>query len=228
MNTKLMIFAGLMVAMALGASAQDRLLLVNPTNSSIRKVSSIQVTNGVIVTPQCVTSGAVNGTNAGPGVVGQVVKLNASGVVDSTLLGSSAWQTNVNMQAFVAFTTTTWTNLLVVTPSKTNGTVFVVARATCAEVDASSALKTVRTQLLRVDGLTTNVVGGAMGTLADVPSTGVTPVITGLFSLTNSPTTFILQGWASNGDGVDGWIGTNTVVNGVSVENGTSMSILGF
>ena len=114
------------------ASAGDRLLSVNPTNAAKTRISSIEVVSGQVVTSNSISSGAVAGTNAGPGSAGQVVKLNNSGLVDSTLIylvgkGSllqtniaSAATTNVSYQwteNIASLTTTTTSGVVVVSGS---------------------------------------------------------------------------------------------------------------
>lgn len=115
------------------AQAQTQFIATTSTNDPTRiKVTRIAVTNNVIVTPQSVTSGAVNGTNAGPGTVGQVVKLNSSGLVDSTLLPSqsSASLLTTNLARFSVATgdASQWVLIGTLTTTK-SGIVHAVARA---------------------------------------------------------------------------------------------------
>lgn len=217
----------LLALLPLLAQAQVQRIVTTSTNDpSKQKISGIVISNNVIITSQSVTSGAVNGTNAGPGVAGQVVKLNASGVVDSTLLQAQSWQTNVVMQAFVVATTTAWTNLVTVTPSKTNGQIMVSCGATYFDGDGGG-IGIGAIQLLSVSGGVTNTLA-TTGVGATASSGIVGASLASTYSLTNASTTFILRGYNSSVSGADGWIGTNAAAISTSIINATSMNILGF
>lgn len=137
-------FLALIAFLPLLAQAQTQWITTTSTNDPTRiKVTRIAVTNNVIVTPQSVTSGAVNGTNAGPGVSGQVVKLNGSGLVDSTLLpaSSTASLLSTNLSRFDINTSSASTWVLLGTLNTTkSGIVYAVARAVTTQSSGYGSL----------------------------------------------------------------------------------------
>lgn len=149
-----MIFA-VLAMLAIGASGQDRLLLVNPTNSALRKVSGIRVTNNVVATSNCVPSWAVIGASSGP-ATNEVVKTGTDGRIAASLLSSSAASlVSTNMGYFTATPAAgDWGVIGSLTTTATTGVVMVQGRV--GTVGAAPSLI-----LLRLRDAATNVVSAA-------------------------------------------------------------------
>lgn len=122
---------GAVTASKLGA------LAVGMNNIATNAVGTVQLSTNVDLSGKVITFGtnqipgvSLVGTNAGPGTAGQVIKLGAAGIIDSTLLPSSFVISTNLITATGGADTYVWATIATLTTTATNGSVVVEGRAT--------------------------------------------------------------------------------------------------
>lgn len=184
------------------------------------RAGTLDFTLATVTSNSIAGSGVSGATNsAGSADQGKIVKLNALGKVDSTMIsGSSMLTTNLGTATGSA-SSYTWQNILTLTTTATNGTVIVTGRAIQSGNSVSG--------WVRLRDVTTNVVSSIYENLAGLDK-GLDESVTLTDSLNGTAKTYYLD-VAASGNSV---IYTNTaparsqwpIAAGVS--NGLSIRIL--
>lgn len=165
---KKLIFGILICCQLATFAAGDLKLLLVDTNDGSQYSSSITTTNGAVITAtNSVASLAVQGvsTSAGAGDTGKVVKLNTSGLIDSTMISGSSGSLliSTNISTGTSGSSYVWTPICQITTTATNGNVLVTARATDFPVGSAVTFMRIRdTATNVVASVNGNIIGGGV------------------------------------------------------------------
>jgi hypothetical protein len=214
--------------------AGDYKILMMDTNDLRSYVpSSIVITNGAVVTTtNSISKEAVQGvtSSSGAGDANKVVKLNSSGLIDSTMFtGTTVSATNMYLAATVN-SASSYTEILRFTNTITSGTRVISGQTLFSDSSASSSASHIFGRLLEVsiDLGTTNVISSCGYTPISSGTRDTLMAFTPIVRTVSSTNIYIIQGQSDvTGDGESFRnSGTSVVSGNPAFSNATYISII--